>query len=110
MLARDRLKSPLVEASPPYRIGGAFRVFARGLWQVVYPRTLSGDYSAPQEPIPDRLVFTESVLGAAAMLLPLVACPVLGLLAHRRWKRSRRPAAAPAPFPAAVRVHPLHLT
>jgi len=110
MLPHDPLNNPLLEASTPYRIAGAFRVFARGLWQVVYPRTLSGDYSAPQEPIPDRLVFTESVLGAAAMLLPLVACPVLGLLAHRRWKRSRRPAAAPAPFAAGVRVQAIDLT
>ncbi len=89
VLPHDPLNNPLINASPPYRLAGALRVYARGLGQVLFPWTLSGDYSAPQEPIPDRLVFPESVLGAAMMVLPLLACPVLGLLA---WRRSRREA------------------
>lgn len=88
MLPHDPLNNPLLEAPTAYRIAGALRVFARGLAQVVFPRTLSGDYSAPQEPIPDRLIFPESAVGAAAMLLPLVACPALGLLAWLRWRRT----------------------
>ncbi len=87
MLPHDPLNNPLLEASPAYRIAGALRVYARGLGQVVFPWTLSGDYSAPQEPIPARLVFPESVLGAAALVLPLLACPIVGLVA---WARSRR--------------------
>jgi hypothetical protein len=87
MLPHDPLNNPLIEASPRYRVAGALRVYARGLTQLVFPRTLSGDYSAPQEPIPDRLVFPESVLGAAAMALPLLVCPVIGFAA---WARRRR--------------------
>jgi len=87
MLPHDPLNNPLINASPAYRVAGALRVYVRGLAQLVVPRRLSGDYSAPQEPIPDRLVFPESVLGAAAMVLPLVACLVLGFVA---WARRRR--------------------
>jgi hypothetical protein len=77
MLPHDPLNNPLIDASMPYRIAGALRVYARGLGQLVFPHSLSGDYSAPQEPIPDRLVFPESVLGAAAMVIPIVLCPFL---------------------------------
>ena len=86
MLPHDPLNNPLIEASTPYRIAGALRVYARGLGQLLLPWTLSGDYSAPQEPIPDRLVFPASVIGAAAMVLPFVVCPILGLAA---WWRAR---------------------
>lgn len=87
MLPHDPLNNPLIDASTPYRIAGALRVYARGLGQVLFPWTLSGDYSAPQEPIPGRLVFPESILGAAAMVLPFLACPVIGFAA---WRRARR--------------------
>jgi hypothetical protein len=87
MLPRDPLNNPLVEATPRYRIAGALRVYTRGLGQILFPKGLSGDYSAPQEPIPDRLIFPESVLGALAMIVPLVLAPVLGVLA---WRRARR--------------------
>jgi hypothetical protein len=52
---------------------------------------LSGDYSFPQEPIPDRLVFPESVLGAAGMVLPPVFALGLwirSLVLRRRARRS----------------------
>jgi hypothetical protein len=86
-LPHDPLNNPLIEASPPYRLAGALRVYARGLGQLLVPRALSGDYSSPQEPIPGRLVFPESVIGGAAMVLPLLAAPVLATVA---WARSRR--------------------
>ena len=92
MLPHDPLNNPFISASPPYRVAGALRVYARGLWQIVFPWTLSGDYSAPQEPVPARLVFPESVIGAAAMVLPLVACPFLAAWA---WVRERRRRASP---------------
>jgi hypothetical protein len=92
MLPHDPLNNPLIKAETPYRVAGALRVYARGLGQVIFPRTLSGDYSAPQEPIPDRLVFPESVFGGAAMVLPLLAAPVVGFAS---WWRGRR-AAAPS--------------
>jgi hypothetical protein len=86
ILPRDPLNNPLVEAQPLYRVAGGLRVYARGIYQIVFPQTLSGDYSAPQEPIPDRLVFPESVIGALAMALPLLVGPILGLIAWRRRK------------------------
>ncbi|HEY8041412.1 MAG TPA: tetratricopeptide repeat protein [Polyangiaceae bacterium] len=96
MLPHDPLNNPLIEASPPYRVAGALRVYARGLGQVLLPRALSGDYSAPQEPIPDRLVFPESVFGGLAMVLPLLAAPVVALVAWWRWRRARKAAEATA--------------
>jgi hypothetical protein len=89
-LPHDPLNNPLIEASPPYRLAGALRVYTRGLGQLLFPRVLSGDYSAPQEPIPSRLVFPESVIGAGAMILPLVAAPVIGLVSWWRARRSGR--------------------
>jgi hypothetical protein len=87
MLPHDPLNNPLIEASAPYRVAGALRVFARGLGQVLFPWTLSGDYSAPQEPIPGRLVFPESVIGGVALISPFLLAPILGV---RAWVRSLR--------------------
>jgi hypothetical protein len=89
ILPHDPLNNPLIEATPPFRIAGALRVYVRGLLQVIFPRALSGDYSAPEEPIPATLVFPESVLGGALMVLPLLAAPVLAIAA---WFRARRDA------------------
>jgi hypothetical protein len=93
MLPHDPLNNPLIEAAPPYRIAGALRVFARGIGQVLFPMTLSGDYSAPQEPVPDDLVFPESIVGALAMVVPFVVAPVVGIASWWRWRRARREAA-----------------
>ena len=104
-LPHDPLNNPLIEASFPYRVAGALRVFARGLGQVLFPRVLSGDYSAPQEPIPGRLVFPESILGGVAMILPLLVAPfvVLGSWLRRvrrrvsyPWLEDMAPSLAPA--------------
>ena len=88
-LPRDPLNNPLVEATPRFRVAGALRVYARGLTQILFPWHLSGDYSAPQEPIPDRLVFPESVIGALAIVIPLLLAPFLGIAAW--WRRRRDP-------------------
>ncbi|MDP9037391.1 MAG: tetratricopeptide repeat protein [Myxococcota bacterium] len=92
-LPHDPLNNPLIDASPRYRLAGALRVLARGLAQLVFPRVLSGDYSAPQEPIPTRLVFPESIVGGVALVLPLVTAPVVGVVAWRRERRLDRGAA-----------------
>ena len=89
MLPHDPLNNPLIEASPPYRVAGALRVFARGIGQVLFPMTLSGDYSAPQEPVPDQLIFPESIVGALAMVVPFVLAPVVGIASWWRWRRTR---------------------
>ena len=89
MLPHDPLNNPLIEAPWPLRVAGALRVFFRGLCQVFLPLALSGDYSAPQEPIPARMIFPESVLGAAAMGLPLLVAPAVGVASWIRGKRAR---------------------
>jgi hypothetical protein len=104
MLPHDPLNNPLIEASPPYRVAGALRVFARGIGQVLFPMTLSGDYSAPQEPVPDDLVFPESIVGALAMVVPFVLAPVVGIASWWRWRRTRALDLAPVVAVALVWV------
>lgn len=70
-LPQDPLNNPLAEVAPRIRVAGALRVYLRGLGQVVFPKTLSGDYSYPQEPAPDHPIFFESVLGAFFMITPV---------------------------------------
>lgn len=97
-LPRDPLNNPLVEADRPLRIAGALRVFWRGLVQVVFPKQLSGDYSFPQEPAPQHLYETESVLGALAFVgLPLAGLLLWlkSMLAERRVRRQLIAAAQP---------------
>jgi hypothetical protein len=91
VLPRDPLNNPLINATGPYRIAGALRVYVRGLWQIVFPWTLSGDYSSPQEPIPKSLVSPESALGACLMVLPVLASLWLGI---RGWLGSKKREAA----------------
>jgi adenylate cyclase len=98
-LPKDPLNNPLIHADTPHRIAGALRVYWRGLTQLVVPVTLSGDYSYPQEPIPERVVFPESVLGAAMMVLPPLASVVLWVRALVRERRFHRDEpAAPLPY------------
>jgi hypothetical protein len=104
MLPHDPLNNPLLDAPLPYRVAGALRVYARGLAQVVAPWRLSGDYSAPQEPIPAHLIFPASVFGAAAMVVPILACPVVGALA---WWRTRRAPPAETDFLSAAELAPI---
>jgi tetratricopeptide (TPR) repeat protein len=91
-LPDDPINNPLSTADTPYRIAGGLRVYLSGLLQVVFPWRLSGDYSYPQEPIPDRIVFPASVLGALLLVVP----PIAGFLG---WLRAlfveRRSAAEP---------------
>ncbi|WP_437782134.1 tetratricopeptide repeat protein [Sorangium sp. So ce1097] len=89
-LPRDPLNNPLSTADTPHRIAGALRVYWRGLTQIVFPWTLSGDYSFPQEPAPDRLIFFESVAGAAMMALPPLGSLALWIAALRREHLERR--------------------
>lgn len=86
-LPRDPMNNPLVDADFPHRVAGALRVYASGLGQVLLPWTLSGDYSYPQEPVPERLVFPGSVIGAVGLVgMPLLAIAlwVWSLVVERR--------------------------
>jgi protein O-mannosyl-transferase len=88
-LPKDPLNNPLVDADKLHRVAAALRVYFRGLVQIVFPSPLSGDYSFPQEPIPPRLVFPESVAGAALTVLPLIGSAVLWLWAMLRERGAR---------------------
>ncbi len=93
-LPKDPLNNPLAEAEPKLRIAGALRVYARGVGQILFPRTLSGDYSFPQEPVPDKTVFPESVLGAVLMVGPLLASVVFWIASMVRERAARKAAVA----------------
>ncbi len=73
----DPFNNPLGQADPVLRVAGALRVYFRGLIQLVFPWQLSGDYSFPQEPVPPKPIFFESVMGALCMIGPPVAAVVL---------------------------------
>jgi hypothetical protein len=88
-LPRDPLNNPLADIPTPLRVAGALRVYWRGLLQVVYPRTLSGDYSFPQEPAPTQPYFFESIAGAAMMALPLLASVGLWISSMIKTGRAR---------------------
>ncbi|HWZ89098.1 MAG TPA: tetratricopeptide repeat protein, partial [Polyangiaceae bacterium] len=92
-LPHDPVNNPLVDADLPHRVAGALRVYARGLGQVVFPWTLSGDYSFPQEPIPDRIYFPESILGGFLLIAPPIAGVALWVLSLFREARARASAA-----------------
>lgn len=72
-LPRDPINNPLLEASTPLRINGAFHVYGAGLLQLVFPWSLAGDYSFPQMPIPRSAFAWRGALGALCFLAPLVA-------------------------------------
>ncbi|HYQ40934.1 MAG TPA: tetratricopeptide repeat protein [Polyangiaceae bacterium] len=88
-LPHDPVNNPLVDADLPHRVAGALRVYARGLGQLVFPWTLSGDYSFPQEPIPERVVFPESILGALLLMLPPFAGIAIWVASLVREARAR---------------------
>jgi hypothetical protein len=99
-LPEDPINNPLVNADGPHRIAGALRVYARGLGQLALPMRLSGDYSFPAEPVPDRLVFPESVIGGALLALPPVAAFVVWCHSLvREWRERRAHGAACAVDP-----------
>jgi hypothetical protein len=90
-LPADPMNNPLVNASFPYRVAGALRVYASGFIQVLVPNHLSGDYSFPAEPVPTRLIFGKSVLGAGLMVIPPIVGAGLWLAASiKDWRRARR--------------------
>ena len=93
-LPADPMNNPLVSASFPYRLAGALRVYVSGFTQLIFPLRLSGDYSFPAEPIPSRLLFAKSILGAMLLVFP----PLLGLglwlaavIKDRRFVRTQAP-------------------
>lgn len=71
-LPQDPINNPLVDADTYHRVAGALGVYAKGLSQIWFPWTLSGDYSYAEEPIPKHLVSVWSVLGGAMLVLPVV--------------------------------------
>jgi hypothetical protein len=110
-LPHDPVNNPLVDADLPHRVAGALRVYARGIGQLVFPWTLSGDYSFPQEPSPARLFFPESILGGVLMIAPPVAGIALWVVGLLREARLRARATFPTGMAAlaAERLGPLAL-
>lgn len=92
-LPSDPINNPLVRADTPHRVAGGLRVFARGFGQVLFPWTLSGDYSFSQEPIPDRLFFPGSIIGGALLVfLPAIGICLWFVALVRDWFPKERSA------------------
>lgn len=90
-LPKDPLNNPFVHADVASRFGGALRVFASGLGQVLAPWRLSGDYSFPAEPVPPTTWFPASALGLAALVgLPLAGLATWALAALDEWRARAR--------------------
>lgn len=90
-LPKDPLNNPLVNAHGALRVAGALRVYFRGLVQLVFPYPLSGDYSAPQEPIPASPYIVEGILGALALVVPIPLALWTAINSYRRWKKTAQP-------------------
>ncbi|AKT37928.1 tetratricopeptide repeat protein [Chondromyces crocatus] len=103
-LPKDPLNNPLAATDTAHRIAGALRVYWRGFVQVLFPHALSGDYSFPQEPAPDRLVFPGSVAGGLLAVLPPVAALVLWIRAMLRERAARKAVIEGLPAGAEVPV------
>jgi len=89
-LPADPMNNPLVSASFPYRVAGALRVFASGFLQLLVPLRLSGDYSFPSEPIPQRLLFPASICGGLLMVLAPLAGFIAWVTALLKERHSRK--------------------
>ncbi len=88
-LPHDPINNPLIDADTPHRIAGALRVYARGLIALFFPWRLSGDYSFPSEPVPNRVVFPLSVLGGVLLVVPPFAAVAVWVNALLRERRER---------------------
>jgi hypothetical protein len=95
-LPKDPLNNPLIKADTPHRIAGGLRVFARGVGQVLVPRTLSGDYSSPQEPVPTSIYEPEAVLGGLILVLAPLGGVAMWLWSYVReaWLKRDQPTRA----------------
>jgi len=61
ILLRDPVEQSMVDAHRFYRIAAGLRVYARVCFKIIFPSTLSGDYSAPQSPFPPASSFRRLV-------------------------------------------------
>ncbi len=101
-LPRDPINNPLVEAGAKERVAGALRVYVHGLAQVIFPYTLSGDYSYAAEPVPTRLVSVQTVLGGLFLTLPPLAALGCWVLAWRRERQTQEAGKASGLVVAAI--------
>jgi hypothetical protein len=88
-LPHDPINNPLIDVAFPLRVGGALRVYASGLLALFVPWRLSGDYSFPSEPAPERAVTPASVIGGLLLVLPVLAAVPVWLRASWRERRER---------------------
>jgi len=87
----DPMNNPLATADFPHRAAGAFRVYLSGLGQLVWPTSLSGDYSYPAELAPKSLTQGKTVAGALLFAVKLLCgAAICGWLFLRRLAARRR--------------------
>jgi hypothetical protein len=88
-LPHDPINNPLIDVAFPLRVGGALRVYASGVLALFVPWRLSGDYSFPSEPAPERAVTPASVIGGVLLVLPVLLAVPIWLRALWRERRER---------------------
>jgi len=76
-LPTNELNNPLSIVPASRRVAAALSIYARGLGQVLFPWTLSGDYSYPQELAPRSLLAPWVLVGALLMAGPLLLALLL---------------------------------
>ncbi len=87
----DPMNNPLATADFAYRAAGAFRVYLSGLGQLLWPTSLSGDYSYPAELAPKTLWGVGTTGGALLFTAKtLGGCGLLGWLLLQRFRVGRR--------------------
>jgi hypothetical protein len=84
-LPHDPINNPLVGVPWPERAATAFRIYASGLKQVLWPSVLSGDYSYAAEMPETEPLSARAVVGASLLGLPVFAGLVLAAFG---WMRS----------------------
>lgn len=91
-LPQDPINNPLIHADTPHRISGALGVYASGVGQVLFPWSVSGDYSFAAEPIPAKVVNARAVLGLILLVGPAVAglAAWIAALLSERTRRTTR--------------------
>ncbi len=103
-LPKDPLNNPLAAEGVDFahRVSGALRVYWRGFTQVLWPMDLSGDYSAPQEPVPATLYGWESVAGGLLGVVPLLGGLALMIYGWVREMLDKRRLLKPSPLSHAI--------
>ncbi|HVU05733.1 MAG TPA: tetratricopeptide repeat protein [Polyangiaceae bacterium] len=90
-LPQDPINNPLLDADFPHRVAGALAVYAGGISQLLFPWTLSGDYSFASQIAPETLFGPKTVVGGLLLVVPPLAGVAAFVHAARTEQEDRPP-------------------